>query len=816
MKTLIINTETTVLSSETAVYKTERFIRETGAFSEFDLFLGKLAESVIQNKDALSAAAKNAAISGAKFPCFKTDIGNDSFFFAAANAAAKVCALTAAQKNDMIFFKYGGKEAFIRKGDKRFSEYLKQKTFTVDITFVTAEISSSDFLKLYRLSNSDYVNFPLLNETQERIVTLEDQNVLVQGVAGSGKTNLCIDKIVFCAGRGYAGRVLYSTFSRGLLADTKGKTLEFCANVKRLIAALKSGSVVFCGGDKIKAVENKLGVYLAAGEDKIIQKLQDIADFLDNKVDYCLIEDLYKKHISDTCETAGEGYFVKTYVKDIKNHQLVSKLSKVAYLSHEVIYKEIYGMISGCCDAENPLKTLALSEYTAKRKDSFSSYECEIIYSLAQDYFSHLQKNKLTDNNLMSRELLRCEDKLPKYSLVILDEVQDMTEVNLVLFKKRSLKMFCVGDALQMINASYFSFAYLKRLLYEKDISSVAELVSNYRNTKKIADIAENLGTLNAKCFGVHSFVLKSRSVDEQAQSVAVFVKGNGFLDALNKQAFNNYTVVVAGQKEKEKLRARLKKQEILTVAEIKGLERDTVILYDLLSSNALQWRAFERLVINRKTADENSVYRYYFNLLYVGVSRAKTRLYMCESENINTFSAFFAGNFEALAENGALENLLANSDKTEAEQDEFLERIKSFISLGQYDNARFTAQKILSAEERGAELNRIEVNERFISKGQYRDAGLEYLRLAMYEDAKRQFTLSGDEELVKLAEHCSGTAGALGLEVLSAFTEAGNNEAVRKVIVGLVKDDLERMRENVKTIDTGLKKVTSNRQQNK
>lgn len=35
--------------------------------------------------------------------------------------------------------------------------------------------------------------------------------------------------------------------------------------------------------------------------------------------------------------------------------------------------------------------------------------------------------------------------------------------------------MFCVGDALQMINPSYFSFAYLKKLMYDEDLTSVAE-----------------------------------------------------------------------------------------------------------------------------------------------------------------------------------------------------------------------------------------------------------------------------------------------------------------------------------------------------
>jgi len=806
MKAFTINTKTTVLSSEGSVYKTERFVRETLPFVDFDLFLDRLGGAIIQHRNTIPPLLPDTKV----LPCWRADIGNDSFYFSEANSINAASSMHS--KRDIVFFRYLGKDPFVRRGDRRFAETLAQSYFIVNISAAQMQVKNEDFLKLYRLSGSSIVNLPLLNETQEEIVMTEDQNMLVQGVAGSGKTNICISKIVYSAGRSWAGRVLYSTFSRGLLADTKEKIAEFNANVKRLIGNVKSGNAVFVDSGKIKAVENKLGVYLDVGDEKLIERLLAISDFLDTKVDYCLIEDLYRKYITPSFDMAGENYFVRTYVKDIKNHQLAGKLSKINYMSHEVIYKEIYGMISGCCEPQNPLKVLSLSDYITKRRDSFTVPECEIIYSLATDYFTHLKKNNLTDNNLMSRELLGNESKLPKYSLVILDEVQDMTEVNLVLFKRLCRKMFCVGDALQMINASYFSFAYLKRLLYEKDISSVAELVSNYRNTKKIAVLAENLGQLNAKCFGVHSFVLKSQSMDEQAHAAAVFVKGGGFLDKLNKQPFNNYTVVVANQKQKEALRTRLKKQEILTVAEIKGLERETIVLHDLVSINAPHWKAFERSVINRKTADENSVYRYYFNLLYVGVSRAKTKLYIEEAESVNTFADFFKSNFETLSDDAALGQLLATSDKTEAEQDELLERIKNFISLGQYDNARFTARQILAEAERTEELNRIDVNERFISKGLHREAGTRYLGLSMYEDARRQFVISGDEELVKLAQSCAGGENSLGLGVVSAFADAADNETVRKIIVGLVKDDLENLKENARMIGTELKKIKESR----
>ena len=67
----------------------------------------------------------------------------------------------------------------------------------------------------------------------------------------------------------------------------------------------------------------------------------------------------------------------------------------------------------------------------------------------------------------------------------------------------------------------------------------------------------------------------------------------------------------------KENLRKIFKKQEILTISEIKGLERETVLLYNILSDNFDKWKKLELFNINHKQADENSVYRYYYNLFY-------------------------------------------------------------------------------------------------------------------------------------------------------------------------------------------------------
>ncbi|MFW5780479.1 MAG: UvrD-helicase domain-containing protein, partial [Bacillota bacterium] len=613
-----IDTQKSILSSRGQIYKSEKFIKKTRFFSCVDIFIEKLAGGLILNMDKVMDYIKDDYTSD--MDCFKITTSDKVHTFYIKVGAQITSDLA---KEDIIFYNYTDAQNLKRRNDQRLILILNsQKSFEITLQSYKDMVNKNHFQKLYSLSREDGVNFPLLNYEQRKMVNTEDQNVLVQGVAGSGKTNICISKIIFAATRGYKGKVLYTTYSRGLLVDTHNKVLTFRQNLIDFTKDFEERRVIFNDKNHKKAIENKLGIYFTVDEkDKIISQIKRIINFINQNTEYLLIEDLFKQHIKKDIKIVDEKYFISKYVKNIKNHQLAGKLDKIKNLSLEVIYKEIYGMILGCYDPENPMEIMSLSDYIEYRKDSFSKKESEIIYSIALDYKKHLKERNLWDNNSMAKALISRAKDIKKYSLAIIDEVQDMTQVSLSLMKAISIKMFCVGDALQMINPTYFSFAYLKRLLYQKDIVTVAELSNNYRNTKKIVEIIDRLGELNIKQFGTHSFVIKGNSVDNDINTAAIYVKDNDFIDTVSKQNFDNFTVLVASQKQKEKLRTVLKKQEILTVSEIKGLERDTVILYNILSDNMDKWQRLKKTLINRKTADENSVYRYYFNLFYVGVS---------------------------------------------------------------------------------------------------------------------------------------------------------------------------------------------------
>jgi hypothetical protein len=776
-----------VLSSETAVYKTGRFIASSHRIADADFFVSKISEGIISSanafsyvfpsKEKISFLAETYDKAYTLFFRFGCSVGNGSV-----------------TPKDIVFYKFVSADKSGRKNDRQIVNWLERnRRFDFTVKTVTNDANEDDFSKLYTISNADNVNFPLLNAEQKRIVESEDRNMLVQGVAGSGKTNVCIDKIIFCACRNYYGKTLYTTFSRGLLIDTKTRVESFKSNLKKFVADYDTKKIIFVDKNHKKAIENKLGIYFTSDDDEnIIGKIKRIIAYLTDKTDYCLIEDLYAKYISRDCKIATENTFRDEYIGDLKNYKLAGLLEKIKHLSEEVVYKEIYGMIFGRCDGVNSDNMMSRENYIKAREGSFSRTESDVIYTLACDYAKFLDKNGYTDNNRMSRSLLSV---IPPetYSLSVADEVQDFTQINLSLIKSFSRKMFCVGDALQMINPSYFGFAYLKRLMYGEEHTKIAELRHNYRNSEQIEKIVERLGELNSRQFGTHNFVLKGESVKNGLPTKAVFTDGAEFIELASKYNFDKVTIIACNAESKEKLRKKFPKTEILTVSEAKGLERNTVILSDILSSNSDKWETLASMNLNRKTADENSVYRYYFNLFYVGVSRAQQYLFVSESRYLPMFSDVFDENFEKLDAENAVKLLAKVAQTIETDDEELLERITQFIGLEQYANARFTADKLSDDALRTAEIAKIDISENFVRYGKYKEAGVEFWKKGMTAEAKKMFTVSGDTGLIDLVDAASGGADAsLDWTAVEFYPDIIGNKTAVNIILDALRADVK------------------------
>lgn len=789
-----------VLSSKSTVYMTQHFFEQTKNLLEIDSFITKIAETVLLNKNKLEKIAFN------EINCFKVTTQKINIEILFKFGSSKINT----SENDIIFFDIIKNKEIIKQNDLRIINFLKNvDSFLVDISSFKWLSKIEDFKKLYVVTNKSGIQLPRLDEFQKEIVETVNKNVIVQGVAGSGKTNVCIEKIIFSACKGYKNKLLYTTFSRGLLNDTKIKINNYVEELELFLLNFESDSVVFLDNNHKKAIENKLGIFFfSEDDDKIIEKIKNVVNYLKTKVDYFLIQDLYKSVTGISTNVANENYFINNFLENVKNYQISNILSKIT-VSRETLYKEIFGIISGHYDNQNKADLISQNEYKRLRKDNFSEKKCDYIYSIGTNYYKHLEENNLMDNNTMSRKLLEMVQVIPKYAICVIDEVQDYSQVTLKLLTSIALKSFCVGDALQMINPTYFSFSYLKDLLFDNMGSKVEVLKYNYRNTKKIAEILTNLSELNKQTFGVHNFVLKSEAIDDKNKTTAIYSQGEDFVSTVKNSSLDNFTFVVTSKEEKEKLKKIVKNQEVLTVSEIKGLERDTIVTVNLLSDNFDKWQELDRTLVSKKTADENSVFRYYYNIFYVGISRAKQNLFVIENKDVSRFTEFFSHNFKKLNTKQAISELNNVVSKVEFTQDEIVTRVMEFIKLEQFDNARFTASKITDDLVSQKIQTIIEVNEKFIQFGQYRQAGVEYWQKGLLEEAKNQFILSGDDELVSLINAISGEDNSkLDINIVQYLPELFENKVAKEFILSEVVSDVAKLKQSFKDIKQKFKGV--------
>lgn len=780
----------TVLSSDSIFYKTENFIKLTKYVSMVDVILLKISETILLRKNEILTGEKKEKND---LECFKISTGNGKYAFYFKFGYQVGGGLN---ESDIVYFEYeedGGM-------GKTVYEYITQsKDISFEIRKEKMLTKPQAFSRMYILSTTG-VCLPRLSKEQKDVVETIDKNIIVQGVAGSGKTNICIDKIIFTACQNFKGRVLYTTFSRGLLMEAKLKVEEYKKDLQTYLDSYRKGNIIFIGNDKRKALENRLGIYFFSDDcDGLFDKVERVIKYLDDSVDYYLIEDIYRKEFGSNETFVGENYFINDYCKNVSNYQVEKAFGKLVNYSKEIIYKEIYGMILGYQEISGSGNFLSKDKYKLSRSTSFSQETCENIYLIAMDYYKHLIDKKLMDNNIASRKLLsKCGTQNWKYSLSIIDEVQDYTKVNLMMLKNMSLKVFAVGDASQMINPTYFSFAYLKNLLFDKDLTDIKELKSNYRNTPKIASIIENLNTLNKSIFGTHNFVIGNKSVDSGLETVAVTTRDRGFVDLVGSSNLDNFTFVVSDDIAKKELKKKIKTQEVLTVKEIKGLERDTIVVYNLLSDNIDKWKELDRKKVNHKQADENSIYRYYYNLFYVGLSRGKQNIFLIENENIDLFENFLSNNFEYVSSKKAFEKISKIVTTIEFTQEEVYARIYEFLKLEQYENARFTTCKILDDSERIKFGHLIDVHEKYIKAGHYREGGIKLWEYGLIEDARKQFLLSGDNLLIELMENCTSAGGGeLSVDIVNYFDEVEDPFA-RNFILETLQSDLKKLKENL------------------
>ncbi len=316
------------------------------------------------------------------------------------------------------------------------------------------------------------------------------------------------------------------------------------------------------------------------------------------------------------------------------------------------VFEEFKGVITG-----SPVHTAWLSaeEYSSLgvKQSVFSPSDREKLYPLFQKYRVWLKENNWYDSNILSFQYL--EKITPRYQYIIVDEVQDITNIQLKSILQsltHKTNFILTGDSNQIVHPNFFSWSKVKSYFYLSGDSGsqVKILQTNYRNSLQVVDLSNRLLKIKNNRFGSidkeSNYLINT--ISDHKGEVLLYPDDEKRKNELNRRTeeSKDFAVIVPDAIYKEEVAKYFKTPLIFSIQEAKGLEYENVILANFISNHEEEFKeiingvtieslAQEELHYSRasnKHDKDAEIYKFYINSFYVAITRAVRNIYMFES----------------------------------------------------------------------------------------------------------------------------------------------------------------------------------------
>ncbi|MEN9314537.1 MAG: hypothetical protein RIS35_930 [Pseudomonadota bacterium] len=316
-------------------------------------------------------------------------------------------------------------------------------------------------------------------------------------------------------------------------------------------------------------------------------------------------------------------------------------------------FEEIRGVI-----AASGAGVLSREDYRALgvRQSIFDASARDAVYDLFEKYRAWLADNGLFDLNLVAQQWL--SRAAPRYDFVVVDEVQDLTPIQLALvlgtLRKPGRFLLC-GDSNQIVHPNFFSWAQVRRLFWQDpalaERQALRVLGANFRNGIEATRVANRLLKVKHHRFG--SIDRESNHLVQAVGSETGEVRLVPDRDAVTKdldakiRQSTRFAVLVMRDEDKVEARRRFSTPLLFAIHEAKGLEYENIVLYRFVSDHRAEFSAIAEGVDPRdleadeldyrrardKSDKSLEVYKFFVNALYVALTRAIRNVYLVESD---------------------------------------------------------------------------------------------------------------------------------------------------------------------------------------
>jgi hypothetical protein len=319
------------------------------------------------------------------------------------------------------------------------------------------------------------------------------------------------------------------------------------------------------------------------------------------------------------------------------------------------LFEEFQGAITGTMEDAAWLDRDAYRALGVRQ----SIYPAELrdpVYDLFERYLRFLDTEGWFDANILSHRWLKLVQ--PAYDFVVVDEVQDLTNVQLLLILRAlrdPTRFLLCGDSNQIVHPNFFSWSKVKTLFWQqrRETGAPAELIrilaNNFRNSPEVTEIANRLLRIKHVRFGSvdkeSDYLVQSRG---QPGGRAMLLQDSEALKReLDRRTAEStrFAILVLHPDQKAEVRRFFNTPLVFSIHEAKGLEYENVLLYGFLSGEERRFRDIagdlsradlegdQRYARARDKGDKSlEIFKFYINALYVAVTRAVRNLYLIEA----------------------------------------------------------------------------------------------------------------------------------------------------------------------------------------
>lgn len=658
-------------------------------------------------------------------------------------------------------------EAFENYIDETYCDYV------YDCSKSISRIVSIDEIKEMIEGNDDRATY-YLNEQQFQLINRDIKPLFLFGSAGSGKTTISINKAYNLCGNNM--QIAYFTYSDFLVDEATNVFMKIVNEEKQNIDDYKEkigfysvNKYLLKQAKKIRMVsyeefkiwiDNYLNKTLGKRKSNLqaIDIWREIRGIIKGIVPIHWIKiEISKKELStefiDYLISNNYGYLEKNKIIIVNNylaelnkniHDNKNDYSENFAKNLSIIYKVIDKII---CD--NKLISIEIYLKLSEKYSIFEKEEREFIYDVALKYQQWLESyNKVDENDVVRLSIINLyREDMCKFDYVVCDEIQDLTEMQIYfLFKivrNKENILFC-GDYNQTINPTFFETGRIQGIFEScngRFKFKPENITTNYRSSKNIVEFANKLTDLKINKIGGHKkHNYKEESIRGYSNKIRLLYSKNISRDILlslsKRRAYVD--VLVADEEEKEKiLESNSNNKLVFSVSNYKGLENDYIIGYNILSKFKNKWSEIFSGNVHSKEVE----LRYYFNLFYVLITRARNNICLVEDDICPDLLEYFKDEIEVLDQFDLSKlNLVRISNADEHYKKALrLEKNKQYMeAIEAYKNAD------INSLESDRDIKRCMALHKNL-QGFYSEAGNELIEIGEYEYASNCYLEAED-----------------------------------------------------------------------